>query len=318
MTVSAASLPTDGQDKLFAKDEIFWNNYLNGRPSLPPTFFSRLFSYHASHHGLFNLVHDVGAGNGPYAKTLRTQFQHVTISDIAAENIVLAKDRLGTQDGFSFRKARLEDGDDIPAASVDMVIANNVLHFCSDQALAMTVIARQLKPGGTFACAGFGTARFDDARIQDIYTRINEAGGRALLSQLDGLGRERLVGVMARTSGIYNVGPLDPALFLPSAQRIHLNMQHGGITGPLPPEYQLQSADEAAYAGVDDVLMEESEEGWGFEADLKGLREHIETFPFVRADTVRFEALWKEMEELVGQRVVKGVWPAKIVLATKR
>ena len=308
MTIPA---PFDSKDRIFAKDKTFWNNYLKGRPSAPDVFFERLFHYHQEHHGRFGTVHDVGAGNGPYADKLRFKFQHVIISDIASENVVLAKDRLGT-DGFSYRAARVEEGDDIPAGSVDMVFATNVMHFC-DQEGAMEVIAKQLRPDGTFACAGFGAARFEDARVQDIYTRINHSGGRALLKKADD--PEKLIAVMARTQGPYNVAPLDEALFLPGAQRIHLNMEKGGLTAPLPPEIAVT---EPLHTGANDIEVTEREEGWGFVTDLEGVREHVLSFPFAREDPAVFAELWREMEDVVKDRPVKGHWPAKIILATRR
>ncbi|KAJ5245022.1 S-adenosyl-L-methionine-dependent methyltransferase [Penicillium chrysogenum] len=300
----------DSNDKLFEKGQAFWNNYLKGRPSAPDIFFQRLFNYHQSHSGHFGTVHDVGAGNGPYAQILRSKFQHVIISDIAEENVVLAEDRLG-HDGFSYRAARVEEGDDIPQGSIDMVFATNVMHFC-DQSLAMNMIAKQLRPGGTFACAAFGAAQFDDPQIQDIYTRINHSGGRALLKKADD--PDKLLAVMARTQGKYNVAPLDESLFLPGAQRIHLNMQKGGITAPLPPNVKVN---EPVYTGVDDVEVFLQEEGWSFVANLESVKEHVLSFPFAREDP-HFGELWQEMEEIIGDSTVRARWPAKIILATRR
>ncbi|RAK74419.1 methyltransferase tpcM [Aspergillus fijiensis CBS 313.89] len=309
--MATATVPSfDSNDKLFDKGQAFWNNYLKGRPSAPDAFFQRLFHYHQSHGGQFGTVHDVGAGNGPYAHILRSKFQHVIISDIAQENVILAEDRLGT-DGFSYRAARVEEGDDIAPGSVDMVFATNVLHFC-DQPLAMSEIARQLRPGGTFACAAFGAAQFEDPRIQDVYTRINHSGGRALLAKADD--PEKLVAVMARTQGQYNVAPLDERLFLPRAQRVHLNMENGGITAPLPPEVQVH---EPVYTGVDDVETFVQEDGWSFVTGLEGVKEHVLSFPFAREDP-HFGELWQEMEEIIGDAEVKGTWPAKVILATRR
>ena len=309
--MATATVPLlDSNDKLFDQGKAFWNNYLKGRPSAPEVFFRRVFDYHQSHGGKFGTVHDVGAGNGPYAHILRSRFQHVIISDIARENVVFAEDRLG-KDGFTYRAARVEEGEEIAPGSVDMVFATNVLHFC-DQPLAMSEIARQLRPGGTFACAAFGAAQFMDSRVQDVYTRINHSGGRALLAKADDA--ERLVAVMARTQGTYNVAPLDKELFLPGAQRIHLNMENGGITAPLPPEVLVN---EPVYTGVDDVETFVQEEGWSFVTGLEGVKEHVLSFPFAREDPY-FGALWQDMEDIIGEDEVRGTWPAKIILATRR
>ena len=87
-------------DTIFAQGKTFWNNYLKGRPQAPDSFLDRIFSYHQAHGGFFGKVHDVGAGNGPYAQKLRHKFDHVIVSDIVARNVELAQDRLGT-DGFN-------------------------------------------------------------------------------------------------------------------------------------------------------------------------------------------------------------------------
>ncbi|KAK4981194.1 hypothetical protein LTR66_010170 [Elasticomyces elasticus] len=90
---------------------------------------------------------------------------------------------------------------------------------------------------------------------------------------------------MSRTQGSYNVAPLDEALFLSGAQRIHLNLEKEGMTSPLPPEIQVA---EPLHTGANDVEMFEKEEGWSFVTDLDGVQEHLATFPFVKEDPVAF------------------------------
>ena len=307
MTVAT---PLDSSQDVFARGKAFWNNYLKGRPSAPDVFFERLFRYHEEHGGRFDIIHDVGAGNGPYAAILRSKFRQVIISDVAPDNVALARERLGTN-GFSYRTAPVEDADDIPKGSVDMVFATNVMHFCQ-QKLAMEAVAQQLRPGGTFACAVFGAACFDEPRLQDLYIRIGQVGARALLQQVND--PEKLIAAMARTQGPYNVAPIDETLFLPGAQRINLNMPDGGMVSPLPPEMR---ADEPLHIGPNDVEVFEREEGWNFVTDLNGVREHIASFPFA-SDFAVFADLWQEVEGMIGHQQVKGSWPAKIILATRK
>ena len=298
---------------IFAQDKKFWNNYLKGRPQAPDSFFDRIFSYHQAHGGAFGTVHDVGAGNGPYAQKLRHKFEHVIVSDIVARNVELARDRLGT-DGFSYRTAKVEEAEDIPAGSVDMVFATNVMHF-PDQDEAMSAIAQQLKPGGTFACGTFGPARFEDAKLQDLWQRVSHQGGRELLKKTDE--PEQTIRVMARTQD-GNVAPLDTEFFSPGAQRLHLNMGKGGIVGLLPPE-DVHRNTEVNHTGVDDEEIFEDEEGWGFETDLNGVKEHMCSFPFVADNLEACKELFAELENLLGDgRLVRGYWPAKLILATRR
>lgn len=298
---------------IFAQDKKFWNNYLQGRPQASGSFFDRIFSYYAAHGGAFTTVHDVGAGNGPYAQKLRHKFQHVIVSDIVARNVELARDRLGT-DGFSYRTAKVEEVEDIPAGSVHMVFATNVMHF-PDQHVAMNAIAQQLKAGGTFACGIFGPARFEDASLQDLWQRVSHQGGRELLKKTDQ--PEQTIKVMARTQD-GNVAPLDPDFFLPGAQRLHLKMGKGGIIGLLPPE-DFHRNSEIKHTGIDDEEIFEDEEGWGFETALKGVKEHMCSFPFIAENLEACEELFAELETLLGDgRLVQGYWPAKIMLATRR
>ncbi|KAK8045577.1 hypothetical protein PG993_005601 [Apiospora rasikravindrae] len=301
---------------IFAQDEEFWDNYLKGRPKAPDAFFDRVFTYHATHSGAFGTVHDVGAGNGPYSQRLRSKFSHVIVSDIVPANVELARARLRGLDGFSFRTAKLEDADDIPAGSVDMVFATSVMHFPDPQEAAMEAIARQLRPGGTFAAATFGPARFRDTDLQDLWDRISLEGGRRLLGSVDD--PATTAKSMARTQGRYNVAPLGPELFAPGAQRVHLNMRHGGIQAILPPEAAHLNTD-PDFTGPDDVEIFEEEEGWGFEMDLAGVKEHFGSFPFVSKFPDAFTELYRDLDALLADgRRVGGYFPAKIILATRR
>ncbi|KAF2238273.1 S-adenosyl-L-methionine-dependent methyltransferase [Viridothelium virens] len=298
---------------IFAQDTKFWNNYLKGRPQAPDALFDRIFDYHQAHGGTFGTSHDVGAGNGPYAQKLRSRFAHVIVSDIVATNVELAQERLGT-DGFSYRTAKVEEADDIAAASVDMIFATNVMHF-PDQKAAMGAIARQLKPGGTFVCGTFGPACFEDTRLQDLWQRISHQGGRELLKNTDQ--PEQTIRIMARTKD-GNVAPLDPEFFLPGAERVHLNMKKGGIIGLLPPEEAYRNT-EPRHTGSCDVEIFEDEAGWSFETDLNGVKEHMCSFPFISGNLGAFTKLFQELETLLGDgRRVRGCWPAKVILAMRR
>ncbi|MCJ1399416.1 hypothetical protein MMC11_002618 [Xylographa trunciseda] len=306
----------DSNGKIFAQDDKFWDNYLKGRPRVPDAFFDRIFGYHQAKGGAFGTVHDVGAGNGPYAQRLRSRFAHAIVSDIVPENVELARTRLRGTEGFSFRAARVEDADDIPAGSVDMVFATNMMHFPDPQDVAMGAIARQLRPGGTFAAALFGPARFHDAALQDLWARISYQGGRQLLKTVDD--PAQTIRVMARTQDTYNVAPLGPELFEPGAQRVHLNMGKGGIQGMLPPEEAGRNT-EPSYTGPGDVEVHEDEEGWSFETDLAGVKEHFGSFPFVSQFPDAFTDLYRELDDLlVDGRPVEGYVPVKVILATRR
>jgi hypothetical protein len=196
-----------------------------------------------------------------------------------------------------------------------MVFATNVMHF-PDQEMGMAAIVKQLKPGGTFACATFGPARFENTQLQDLWQRISYQGGRELLKKSEH--PMQLINVMARTEDDANIAPLDTRFFAPGAKRVHLNMANGGIVGLLPPENAHLNI-EPNHTGADDEILFEDEKGWSFEKDLNGVKEHICSFPFVSENLDAFTDLFVELDDLLGDgRLVRGCWPAKIVLATKR
>ena len=319
MATTTTTTDMETNAKYFARGDKFWENYNKGRPQVPEAFFERIFDYHTAKGGTFGTVHDVGAGNGPYAPRLRQKFQHVILSDVVPENTELARDRLtitgvGTS-GFTFRAAKLEDADDLPISSIDMVFATNVMHFPDPQEAGMAAIVKQLRSGGTFAAAAFGPARFRDVNLQDIWTRISYQGGRQLLKNSTADDRSLTVRVLARTQGKYNVAPLDAKAWLPGTQRVHLNMADGGIQSLLPPE-DAHLVTEPDFTGPDDEEIYTTEEGWSFEWDLAEVKEHFGSFPFVSQFPDAVKDLYQELDGLRGP--FKGYFPVKIILATRR
>ncbi|KAJ5655745.1 hypothetical protein N7507_007695 [Penicillium longicatenatum] len=307
-----AAMDTPG--KIFAQDDEFWDNYSRGRPQVPKAFWDCIFGYHQSKGGNFGTVHDVGAGNGLYAQRLHSRFANVIVSDIVAENIRLASERLKGQEGFSFRTAALDEVEDIAASSVDMVFAANVMHFADPQYDAMAKIARQLRPGGTFVASIFGPARFRDPKIQNLWERVSHQGGRELLKGSDD--PDQIIKVMARTEDTYNVAPLDEDIFVDRI-RLYVNMEHGGIQGMLPPELAHRN-NEPDYA-VGDTRKNEKMDGWIFQTDLVGVKEHFGSFPFISQFPDVFTDFYKELDELVADgRPVEGYFPVSIILATKK
>lgn len=302
--------------KLFAQSDQFWDNYNKGRPPLPNAVLNRIFDYHKAKGGSFGVVHDVGAGNGPYAQRLRSRFDHVIVSDIIPKNIELARQRLHGQDGFSFRAKKLEDADGLSDESVDMIFATNVMHFAEPQEAAMEVLARQLRPGGTFAAAGFGPARFEDAELQDLWSRINYQGARRLLKGSDDTAPT--IRMMARTQDQYNVAPLDENLFEAAAHRVHFNMTQGGIQDMLPPESAHKNT-EPNHTGITDVDIHETEQGWQFEMGVQEIKDHFNSFPFISRYPEEFTDLYREIDEILsGGKTAKGYFPAKLILATRK
>lgn len=206
-------------DKNYVGDEAFWEKYIKGRPPIPESFFQHICKYHATHGGGFGVVHDVGAGVGVHSARLAKYFDHVIVSDVVAENVRLAQQRLGT-DKYSYRAAKLEDAGDLEESSVDMIFASFVMHFAHfDEAFA--AFAKQLKPGGTFVALICAIPHFADQHVLELWRHIWFEGLRVLLNHAaDRNDRLRTLGNVA--SG-YDTMPLPEKYFLPGAQRIALN-----------------------------------------------------------------------------------------------
>jgi hypothetical protein len=113
------------------------------------------------------------------------------------------------------------------------------------------------------------------------------------------------------------VGPLDAKLWSRGAKRVNLNMGHDGIITMLPPEEEHRNT-EPKHQGLDDEVVFEEEDGWGFEMDLEGVKEHMQSFPFVADNPKAFTELDAKLEALLSNgRKVRGVFPAQIILATR-
>ncbi|KAG6015508.1 hypothetical protein E4U41_004613, partial [Claviceps citrina] len=51
VTTPVTTGPSEYTHDVFARNKDFWNNYLEGRPAAPASFFERLFRYHEEHGG---------------------------------------------------------------------------------------------------------------------------------------------------------------------------------------------------------------------------------------------------------------------------
>ena len=302
-------------------DSEFWQRYLLGRPKVPSSFFQRVYDYHALHGGDFGVVNDIGAGVGQWSSVLAKRFQRVIVTDPAETNIGTAKLRLiappqsGSNDAsspFTFVQAKCED-DIQPPASVDMVFTTTAMHYV-DLGPGMDAIAKQLKPGGTFCCAFFGIIVLEDPKLQEILSRIYDAGIISIKNS--GLmPPDRLKAVLEIGDSGFDAVPLSPEYFETRALRIRLNTYGDGevfrMSKSLRDEMPLVSR-------IAPGEKQESEEDldWHFEIALAGLKAHIGTFPW--PDPTIFEPFWKELDSALGNGVCRGHWPVNIILATRK
>jgi hypothetical protein len=94
-------------------------------------------------------------------------------------------------------------------------------------------------------------------------------------------------------------------------------MENGGIQGMLPPEFAHRNTEPNYSEG--DNETDEDMDGWTFETDLAGVKEHFGSFPFISRFPDAFTDLYKKLDELLADgRTVEGYFPVTIILATKK
>ena len=302
---------------LYSGSDKFWEAYRKGRPQVPDSFFERIYNYHAQHSSGFSTVHDAGAGAGINSDRLAERFDNVLVTDISASNIETAKSHLhGSK--YTFRAVKLEDTIDLPAASVDMVYADAMLHF-TDLEKAVTAVGHQLKPGGTFAVPLHALPTFNDARLQDRFTALFHTGAEQLQSKFD----EDFMAKIAVNGSGYDLVALPETYFLPGSQRIRLNEPLKDITGGgtyyetlIPRQWREQYPPTSRISRTEKIISETDDEWW-FRKDIGFLRQLLETFP-IDLETEKMKKLWAQLDELVGEREVEGRWVVYLILATRR
>ena len=144
--------------------------------------------------------------------------------------------------------------------------------------------------------------------------------GRVTLAAAEtGADQDRVLRLLARTGGTYDVAPLSTEWFEPGAQRIYINVAEGGglTTDMVPPEERHRVVMERCL-GPDDVETKAVDEDWSFEWELAGVKENFGSFPLVSESHSAYANLYRELDEIMaGGRRVKGVFPVNLILATR-
>ena len=132
----------------------FWNRVARKYAAEP---IADMAGYEASlqrTRGLLSTEHDVleiGCGTGTTALRLATSTGRLLATDISAEMITIAKEKLASQPipQLSFALADA-DVPMFPTAAFDRVLAFNLLHLVTDLDQTLAVAALALRPGGLF------------------------------------------------------------------------------------------------------------------------------------------------------------------------
>jgi trans-aconitate 3-methyltransferase len=302
----------------FARDEAFWQNYIDSRPKIPQSFFDRIFSYHAQHGGRFEVAHEVGAGPGIHSPRLAEKINHVIVSDPFADNISAAERRLAQhKDRYTFHVNKLEDSmKDVPAQSVDLVFGQAMIHF-TNHAKALEACAEQLRPGGTAAFSLVGFPSFADPQVRAVWEDMLQQGVKVVLSTTGGSQDALHTMMLTQITNLDNVA-FPEQFFAPGVQRILLNDANGdvirrtAIAPDLEAEFQFVSQPRS-----DDVVVRgQFDDDWAFDLDIAGIKRLASTFPFDQS-TPHCQARWKDMEAVLGESTTQGFWTCPLLLATR-
>lgn len=104
-------------------------------------------------------VLEIGCGTGSTALAHAPYVGHIRASDLSTRMIEIARDKAKAAGivNVTFEASSVE-GLDVPDASVDVVMAHNILHLLEDRERAIADIHTMLRPGGVFvsstACIG--------------------------------------------------------------------------------------------------------------------------------------------------------------------
>jgi trans-aconitate 3-methyltransferase len=293
--------------------DSFWENYVKGRPQVPESFFHRIFEYHATHGGKFNVVNDVGAGVGNHSVRLAKRFAAVVVTEPDETSLGIAEKSITKETSettkYRFVKAQAED-DVQDSGSVDMVFTANTLHW-ADLNKSLESFAKQLKPGGTLCIGVWFTTFLLNKEADRVWVKLFSAFREDVLGWWDSTYETRQRGY-AQDSGGDSV-PLSDELFRPGAQRVKLNA--GGketfaFFRDFPADFEVRT-------GPNDQIISEIAPDWYFEADLAQLKVMFNTFP-LSGHEEEVNSLWREMESILDGGTTKGYWPAGIVLATRK
>ena len=104
-------------------------------------------------------VLEIGCGTGSAAIAHAPFVGHIRATDLSTRMVEIAKDKAKAAgiDNVTFETLSV-DALDVPDASIDAVMAHNILHLLEDKERAIADIHNMLKPGGVFvtstACIG--------------------------------------------------------------------------------------------------------------------------------------------------------------------
>ncbi|EME79834.1 uncharacterized protein MYCFIDRAFT_199481 [Pseudocercospora fijiensis CIRAD86] len=325
-------------DNWYDHNKAFWDAYHIGRPNIPDSFFNRIYDYHNSHAGKFDLVHEPGAGLGIHSLRLAEKFSRVLITDPSDQNIESIKQRLSSPptqqnhgENLEIHKSKLED---IPitlpqtTGTVDLIFCATMLHWTSILPAMQSISSQLVSPTGTFVAFSCGALHLYEKKINEIWIPIipsetSKFFRRKYNACSTSQEKKALIDWAIIGRSAYDSVLIDPDLFT-DVQRIKLNYDTPGfdlrtatIGNFVDDIFPLDLEPFSEVKEGEDVVREMCAEGWEFEGGIDVLRAVAETFP-IEKESENFRTRWAELESVVGDGKVKGVWPVSLIMATRK
>jgi len=295
---------------------ISWDEYMKHRPPYPPSMWKLWLDYHK---GPLETIHDVGAGGGVASHDLatHTSAKRIFLSDPGKEHLDFAermlRERHPTVD-FAFSNTPAEEPW-LEADSVDMVVCCEALHWV-DVEKGMPVMARSLRPGGTFAAVYY--LPFPEIRN----SKCAQEGQTKLLDDFGKNTPDSAVQHPAWRRGFSNSNsgmdfvPFDPQVWH-DVRRMEINTNGGDWPSSASIAQRFGEAPNCVEEGC--VKERWEDESWMRTESVETLRQILQKFLGAPDETWECEA-WREVLE--GAKEVGGqlelAFQVAMVLARKK
>lgn len=184
----------------------------------------------------------------------------------------------------------------------------------------MKAAAHQLRPGGTFAASLFAYCIItNNDELNRLWMKLFTLKGATLVTGLaEGNLKESFRRAMEVAASDYDAVKISEEDFLPQVQRLRLNYPEGfSMRDFLVSEECDDEIPRTSVVRGSEQVIHEQQPGWECTTDRAGLKQVLDSFP-IDQDTEEFSRLWDKFSRLIGDQKVDCIWPATLILATRR
>lgn len=308
----------------FGRAGFSWDTYTRYRPVYPSSLWSLIRDYHVKRSGTFHFAHDIGAGAGVGAAEWARHFPRLLVSDPVEHNIAAARRNLTSEEftkslpsacDIRFEQRAGEDQSWIEEGSLDLVTVCEAIHWM-DVPIAMQAIAKTLRPGGTVGLVYYNVKPFiADADME----AANELLSMMLRTQLKRQNGDSTANARAYSACAIGLDFVQvPQELYEHVERYEYNVgtgheSWGDWRHVELPMRQVGAGDQyTRQKRVEDwskIVDREWFDGY-FDSIQLGLEELPDDDPVLEAA--------RQFQHEVGDRKVQVVWPAAVLLASRR